>query len=118
MKKTFSSLVIAAAMTFGFVNLSVAEPNDSITDATEVVEEVTTEETPSVADEAQMGNDEEIVADDTQVELSFVQTLKQKYIEGLKIHYVETVEQVLENALLKVKVNNPKIFELRALKEE
>ena len=82
MKKTFSSLVIAAAMTFGFVNLSVAEPNDSITDATEVVEEVTTEETPSVADEAQMGNDEEIVADDTQVELSFVQTLKQKYIEG------------------------------------
>ena len=82
MKKTISSLVIAAAMTFGFVNLSVAEPNDSITDATEVVEEVVTEETPSVAEEAQMGNVEEVEADDTQVELSFVQTLKQKYIEG------------------------------------
>jgi len=82
MKKTVSSLVIAAAMTFGFVNLSVAEPNDSITDATEVVEEVVTEETPSVADEAQMGSVEEVEADETQVELSFVQTLKQKYIEG------------------------------------
>ncbi len=82
MKKTISSLVIAAAMTFGFVNLSVAEPNDSITDATEVVEEVTTEETPSVAEEAQMGTDETVASDDTQVELSFVQTLKQKYIEG------------------------------------
>ncbi len=82
MKKTISSLVIAAAMTFGFVNLSVAEPNDSITDATEVVEGAVTEETPSVADEAQMGNVEEVAGDETQVELSFVQTLKQKYIEG------------------------------------
>ncbi len=82
MKKTISSLVIAVAMTFGFVNTSVAEPNDSITETTEVAEEVTTEDTPSVAEEAQAGNDEDVTIDDTQVELSFVQTLKQKYIEG------------------------------------
>lgn len=79
MKKTISSLVIAAAMTFGFVNLSVAETPDALT---ETQTEEIVEETPSVAEEAQMGSGEEVAVEETQIELSFVQTLKQKYIEG------------------------------------
>ena len=44
-----------------------------------------------------------------------IDEIKPEYIEGLKIHYVDTVEQVLANAILKNKVENPKIFELQEI---
>jgi ATP-dependent Lon protease len=37
-----------------------------------------------------------------------VETIKEIYIRGLKFHYVETIMEVLELALLKQKVRNPK----------
>ena len=79
MKKTISSLAIVAAMTFGFVNLSAAqEPTDSADAGLEVVDPVVED----VADQAQEGeSSNEEVAEEAS-ELDFVQTLKQKYIEG------------------------------------
>ena len=78
MKKTFSSFVIAAAMIFGLANFSFA-------DSTEVESAVAPEtiiETP--ADAAKDAGDDLVISieDDKKEELSFVQTLKQKYIEG------------------------------------
>jgi len=78
MKKTFSSFVIAAAMIFGLVNFSFA-------DSTEVESAVAPEiaiETPAEA--AKDADDDLVISieDDKKEELSFVQTLKQKYIEG------------------------------------
>lgn len=63
MKKIVSSFAIAAIMTFGFSNVSSAEENVS-----------------KAATEQPAANGETATADD--VELSLVQTLKQKYIEG------------------------------------
>lgn len=37
-----------------------------------------------------------------------VEDINRIYIEGLKFHYVETIMEVLELALLKQKVKNPK----------
>ena len=39
-----------------------------------------------------------------------VEDIKEIYIKGLKFHYVETIMDVLELALLKQKVKNPKII--------
>ena len=36
------------------------------------------------------------------------ESIKEIYIKGLKFHYVETIMEVLELALLKQKVKNPK----------
>jgi len=86
MKKVISSLAIAAAMTFGFVNFSTAQnPEEAAETATEEVEAAT--------DEAEAAQDEAVLdaadagttsADEGAVkeELTFVQTLKQKFIEG------------------------------------
>lgn len=63
MKKIISSFAIAAIMTFGFSNVSTAQDSPS-----------------KAATEVGTANGEEATADD--VELSLVQTLKQKYIEG------------------------------------
>jgi biopolymer transport protein ExbB len=81
MKKVISSLAIVAAITFGFTNYSAAEPTDGTpvenvesgdeTSADNAALEAATEEAP---------NNEEVAADAP--ELDFVQTLKQKYIEG------------------------------------
>ena len=82
MKKVISSLAIVAAISFGFANYSAAEPNDeapveTTADAGDqggaegAALEAATEETP---------NNEEVAAEAP--ELDFVQTLKQKYIEG------------------------------------
>ena len=75
MKKTFSSFVIAAAMIFGLVNFSFADS----TDVDAAIAPVTT-----VADAAKDAGDDVVttIEDDKKEELSFVQTLKQKYIEG------------------------------------
>lgn len=78
MKKTISSLAIAAAMTFGFVNLSAAQdPTNGDTTQTEVVEEA-----PEVTEAATEGASEEATETNEVAELNFVQTLKQKFIEG------------------------------------
>ena len=82
MKKTISSLVIAAAMTFGFVNFTGAQEVDSLAEEVQT-EAVETEEIADIADQAQAGDEEEVASASEEVaELSFVQTLKQKYIEG------------------------------------
>lgn len=81
MKKVISSLAIAAMMTFGFANVSLADEDTTGANApTEVVEEETSN---VVADAAQAGEDSaEADKAPEEVETSLVQTLKQKYIEG------------------------------------
>ena len=81
MKKTISSLAIAAAMTFGFVNLGSAQ--DTLSNvATDTVATEMVDSTTSIADQATEGASETAVVTEEVVELDFVQTLKQKYIEG------------------------------------
>jgi biopolymer transport protein ExbB len=80
MKKVISSLAIAAAMTFGFANISLAQ-DDSLagsTDSVEVVDPISEED---VADAATAG-DNETAEPEEEAEVNFVQTLKQKFIEG------------------------------------
>lgn len=86
MKKVISSLAIAAAMTFGFTSFATAQAPENA-EAAEVVEEANAVEEEVVADPvaeaAQEGEDETTTAGETaKEELDFVQTLKQKYIEG------------------------------------
>jgi len=81
MKKTISSLAIAAAMTFGFVNLLSAQ-DTSLTEAPDSVVSEMEDSTSSIADQANEGANETMVVKDEVLELDFVQTLKQKYIEG------------------------------------
>lgn len=80
MKKVFSSLVIAAAMTFGFANMASAQtPDDSTAAVTEQIEEVV----DPVSAAAQDGvTSTEVEADEKKPKLGFVQQLKQKFIEG------------------------------------
>lgn len=78
MKKTISSFVIAAAMIFGLVNFSNAQDStDAVTTAVEEVVETPADAAKDMGDEVPASTDE-----DAKEELSFVQTLKQKYIEG------------------------------------
>lgn len=85
MKKTISSLVIAAAMIFGTVQFSNAEPTaeETAVENVEGVVEEATEEVANIAEQANEGGNEEVAnSNEEEVELSFVQQLKQKYIEG------------------------------------
>ncbi len=68
MKKIISSLAIAVSLTFGFTSNHYAQENNEA--GTEVVDAATENSAP-----AQNAEEEE-------VQLTFVQTLKQKYIEG------------------------------------
>ena len=77
MKKIISSLAIAAVMTFGFSNISFAQ--DAAGAEVEQVESVE-DESPAL-EAATEGKSEEVVKEEAP-ELDFVQTLKQKYIEG------------------------------------
>jgi biopolymer transport protein ExbB len=80
MKKTISSLAIVAAMTFGFVTYTTAQ-DEPTQDSIEKVEEAPDEN--NIVDQAREGEaDTEEVAGNTSEDLDFVQTLKQKYIEG------------------------------------
>ena len=81
MKKTISSLAIAAAMTFGFVNLAPAQDTLGNVAADRAATEMV-DSTTSIADQATEGIIETAVVTEDVVELDFVQTLKQKYIEG------------------------------------
>lgn len=78
MKKVISSLAIAAMMTFGMISPSFAQ-NDSTT-----TEKVAEEANTSAVDDAANAGETEAgdAADAEEVQLSFVQVLKQKYIEG------------------------------------
>jgi biopolymer transport protein ExbB len=69
MKKAISSLVVAVAMTFGMVNLSSAQD----TTAAPAPDPVST-----AATQGETGKEEEKVKE----ELTFVQSMKQKFIEG------------------------------------
>lgn len=79
MKKVISSLAIAAMMTFGMISPSFAAQNDSTT-----TEKVAEEANTSAVDDAANAGETEAgdAADAEEVQLSFVQVLKQKYIEG------------------------------------
>ena len=82
MKKVFSSLVIAAAMTFGFTDFASAQ-EDTTAAATEMTDEATDAADDAVSDAATEGEtstDEE--AGKKKEDLGFVQALKQKFIEG------------------------------------
>jgi biopolymer transport protein ExbB len=76
MKKVISSLAIAAVMTFGMVNPSLSIAQDSTAAQTEMAAETPAEK--AVKEDATMA--EETVNDE--VQLDFIQVLKQKYIEG------------------------------------
>jgi len=82
MKKTISSLLIAAVMTVGFINLTSAqEDTTGVVDDTTIVEEAPAEDPVSTA--ANEGDTSEEVADEASGdELDFIQELKQKFIEG------------------------------------
>ncbi|MFT7345555.1 MAG: biopolymer transport protein ExbB [Lentimonas sp.] len=80
MKKIVSSLAIVAIMVFGFTQTIAAQDSTELTEATPVEDEMN-----DVADAAQEGStavEEAAPAVEEAVELDFVQTLKQKYIEG------------------------------------
>lgn len=83
MKKVISSLAIAAMVTFGFNNVSFAQDSTDM-NATEMVDDSTAAADVDVAEAATAGETtiEEASADEEKPEMNFVQTLKQKYIEG------------------------------------
>jgi biopolymer transport protein ExbB len=80
MKKIISSLAIAALVTFGFNQAQAAEGDSTGADAVkkEVVDQM--KEVKEAATEGTMTK--EAAPQEEVVELDFVQTLKQKYIEG------------------------------------
>ena len=81
MKKTISSLVIAAVMAIGFVNFSSAQPTPE--EDTAAVIENAGGEANEVSEAATAGEDEATKKEDApKAELDFIQTLKQKFIEG------------------------------------
>ncbi len=71
MKKVISSLAIAATLTFGFINVSSAQDSTSAQPAA-----------TGVADAAKEGATSADATTEEEPQLDFVQTLKQKYIEG------------------------------------
>jgi len=42
-----------------------------------------------------------------------ISDIKPAYVKGLKFHYVETIDEVLDIALLKQKINNPLNLEVK-----
>jgi biopolymer transport protein ExbB len=81
MKKTISSLVIAVVMAIGFVNLSAAEPDSVVVNDSTIVDDNADN---VVSDAATAGDDDKAAKteDAPKAELDFIQTLKQKFIEG------------------------------------
>lgn len=77
MKKVISSFAIAAMMTFGFAGMSYAQ-EEMASDAAPATEM----KKDDVADAAKAGATDAEATEDKVAELSFVQTIKQKYIEG------------------------------------
>lgn len=86
MKKVISSLAIAAVVAFGFNNVSYAQDENAadaaVEEVVDAVEDAADEADLSVADDATAGESTESEATEEKAEMNFVQTLKQKYIEG------------------------------------
>ena len=82
MKKVISSLAIAAAMTFGFANVSLADDVDSLATTNDSVEAVAPDAGEEAVNDAIETNEETAVEAEEEVEVNFVQKLKQKFIEG------------------------------------
>ncbi|MBB79220.1 MAG: flagellar motor protein MotA [Crocinitomicaceae bacterium] len=81
MKKTISSISIALLMAIGVFNYAVSQDTtESI--ATDSVTEKMVESSNSISNQANEEDGEVLESIDEVVELDFVQTLKQKYIEG------------------------------------
>ena len=81
MKKTISSISIALLMAIGVFNYAVSQDTtESI--ATESVAEEMVDSSNSISNQANEEDGEVLESIDEVVELDFVQTLKQKYIEG------------------------------------
>ncbi len=88
MKKVISSIAIAAAMTFGFSNVTFAEPEPAAGEPTENVVEsedvVAPEEAPAsnaVDEETKVENGDK-EADKEPAQLGIIAKIKQKFIEG------------------------------------
>jgi ATP-dependent Lon protease len=43
-----------------------------------------------------------------------IEEINELYLKGLEFHYIDTVDEVFEIALLKQKVKNPKKFEIKS----
>jgi len=82
MKKVISSLAIAAAMTFGFANVSLADDVDSLATTNDSVEAASPDAGEEAVNDAIETNEETAVEAEEEVEVNFVQKLKQKFIEG------------------------------------
>lgn len=83
MKKVISSLAIVAIVSFGFNGFVAAEPEEGENANVETVAPAAEEEAANAASTAaEEGKTETVEAEAEPVELDFVQTLKQKYIEG------------------------------------
>jgi biopolymer transport protein ExbB len=80
MKKVISSLAIVAAITFGFANHSAAQTDGTPVENVETGEDNGSDNAALEAATEEAPNNEEVATDAP--ELDFVQTLKQKYIEG------------------------------------
>lgn len=81
MKKTISSISIALVMAIGVFNYAVSQDTTESTAADSVAEEMV-DSPNSISNQANEEDSEVSQPIDEVVELDFVQTLKQKYIEG------------------------------------
>lgn len=83
MKKIISSLALTAVLAFGLTNVSLAVPGEAGAEVpTEAASSAAKEEASSVANDAKEGATKAAKTGDEEVELNFIQTLKQQYIEG------------------------------------
>lgn len=83
MKKIISSLALTAVLAFGLTNVSLAVPGEAGAEApTEAASSAAKEEASSVANDAKEGATKAAKTGGEEVELNFIQTLKQQYIEG------------------------------------
>lgn len=83
MKKIISSLALTAVLAFGLTNVSLAVPGEAGAEVpTEAASSAAKEEASSVVNDAKEGATKAAKTGDEEVELNFIQTLKQQYIEG------------------------------------
>lgn len=83
MKKIISSLALTAVLAFGLTNVSLAVPGEAGAEVpTEAASSAAKEEASSVANDAKEGATKAAKTGGEEVELNFIQTLKQQYIEG------------------------------------
>lgn len=81
MKKVISSIVIAAAMTFGFANTTFADPVDPAAGGTEVVEKPKVDPASAATKKSTVKDGDDTKANDAE-QLGIIAKIKQKFIEG------------------------------------